>query len=65
MGVEVIDSHPSPRACGHHYSGGTSLGMAIAAVISWSANHSLLWVILHSFFGWFYVFAYALGMVTQ
>ena len=40
--------------------GGISLGTLIAIVISWSANHSVLWAIVHGFFGWFYVLYYLL-----
>jgi hypothetical protein len=46
-------------------STGISLGAAIAAAISWSIHHSVLWVILHGFFGWLYVIAYVLGIVDQ
>lgn len=42
-------------------SNGISLGQAIAVAISWSINHSLLWVIIHGILGWFYVIYYALG----
>ena len=33
-----------------------NLGMMIAVVISYSANHSILWAIIHGLLGWFYVF---------
>lgn len=36
-------------------------GNAVAIVISWSVNKSVLWVILHGVFGWFYVIYYVLG----
>lgn len=39
---------------------GISLGAAIAVTVSWSLYHSLLWAIVHGFFGWFYVIYYAL-----
>jgi hypothetical protein len=42
-------------------STGIGLGTVIAAIISWTTNHSVLWAILHGFFGWFYVIYYALG----
>jgi hypothetical protein len=42
-------------------SNGISLGTAIAVVISWSVNHSILWAILHGVFSWVYVIYYALG----
>jgi hypothetical protein len=38
---------------------GIGLGSAIAVAISWSANQSILWAILHGFFSWFYVIYYA------
>ena len=39
---------------------GISLGSCIAAVISYNANHSILWAIIHAVFGWFYVAYYVL-----
>ncbi len=38
---------------------GIGLGSAIAVAISWSLNKSILWAILHGFFGWFYVIYHA------
>ncbi|HEX8298251.1 MAG TPA: hypothetical protein VF594_03750 [Rubricoccaceae bacterium] len=40
--------------------GGIGLGTVVAAVLSWSANHSILWLIIHGFLGWFYVIYYFL-----
>lgn len=40
---------------------GLSFGAALAMVISWSVNHSILWAITHGFFSWSYVIYYALG----
>ena len=34
---------------------GIGFGTAIALVLSWTANHSIGWLIVHGFFGWFYV----------
>lgn len=34
---------------------GVSFGTALAVAISWSANESVLWAILHGFLSWFYV----------
>jgi hypothetical protein len=42
-------------------SSGIGLGCVFAIVISWSANHSLLWAILHGILSWAYVVYYALG----
>ncbi len=39
---------------------GISFGSALAIVISWSQNHSILWAIVHGIFSWFYVIYYAL-----
>ena len=33
---------------------GVTIGCAVAAVLSW-INASLVWAIIHGFFGWFYV----------
>ncbi|ASM39500.1 hypothetical protein [Campylobacter sputorum] len=38
--------------------GGFSLGTVIAVALSWSANKSILWAIVHGFFSWFYVIYY-------
>ncbi len=38
---------------------GIGLGTAIAVVISWAQNQSILWAIIHGFFSWFYVIYYA------
>lgn len=37
---------------------GISFGTALAIAISWSANHSVLWAILHGVFSWLYVIYY-------
>lgn len=39
---------------------GVSFGSVLAIVMSWSANNSILWAIIHGFFSWFYVIYYAL-----
>ncbi len=39
---------------------GIGLGSAIAVTISWSLNKSIIWAIIHGFFGWFYVIYHAL-----
>jgi hypothetical protein len=38
---------------------GIGLGSAIAVAISWSLHQSILWAIIHGFFGWFYIIYYA------
>lgn len=47
-------------ASGHAASAGIGLGSAIAVAISWSLHSSIVWAIIHGFFGWFYVIYYAL-----
>lgn len=42
-------------------STGLGVGNVIAAVLSWTVNHSILWAILHCIFGWFYIVYYLLG----
>ncbi|MEA3264055.1 MAG: hypothetical protein U9R07_11300 [Pseudomonadota bacterium] len=39
---------------------GIGLGSAIAVTVSWSLHKSLVWAIIHGFFGWLYVIYYAL-----
>jgi hypothetical protein len=39
---------------------GVSFGSALAICISWSANKSILWAIIHGIFSWLYVIYYAL-----
>jgi hypothetical protein len=38
---------------------GVGFGSALAIAISWSANHSILWAIIHGIFSWLYVIYYA------
>lgn len=39
---------------------GITLGTALAITISWSANKSIIWAVVHGLFSWFYVIYYAL-----
>ena len=39
---------------------GVGFGTALAITISWTANKSLLWVVVHGILGWIYVVYYAL-----
>lgn len=41
-------------------SGGITIGAVIAIILSWVTNHSILWCVIHGFFGWLYIF-YRLG----
>ncbi|HEU4981038.1 MAG TPA: hypothetical protein VFT88_00020 [Acidobacteriaceae bacterium] len=45
---------------GNSVSGGWALGMAIAVVLSWSRNGSILWCILHGILSWIYVIYFAI-----
>ena len=39
---------------------GLSFGSVLAVVISWTANKSLLWAVIHGVLSWVYVVYYAL-----
>ena len=39
---------------------GLSFGSALAIAMSWTANRSILWAIIHGFLSWVYVIYYAL-----
>jgi hypothetical protein len=39
---------------------GVSFGSALAIAISYTANHSILWAIIHGILGWLYVIYFAL-----
>lgn len=39
---------------------GIGIGNIIAIVISWTANHSIIWALIHGLFGWLYIIYYAL-----
>ena len=41
-------------------SAGIGFGAALAMVISWSVNHSIIWAIIDGILSWFYVIYYAL-----
>jgi hypothetical protein len=43
----------------HVVNNGIGVGSALAVVISWSLNQSILWALLHGFFGWIYVIYFA------
>ena len=48
------------RDRGRIVNGGVSIGMLIAAVLSWTANHSFGWAFVHGLCSWFYVAYYLL-----
>ena len=38
---------------------GIGFGSALAIAMSWTANKSIVWAIIHGFLGWIYVIYYA------
>ena len=48
------------KASGTVARAGIGFGTALAIAISWSANKSLLWAIVHGLLSWIYVVYYAL-----
>jgi len=58
----------APNMNGNRYYGvrvegakyGVSFGSALAIAISYTANHSILWAIIHGILGWLYVIYFAL-----
>jgi hypothetical protein len=45
--------------------GGITVGMVIAAILSWQHNHDFLWAIVHGILSWLYVFYYLLTYGLQ
>ena len=44
-----------------YISTGLSIGAALAMILSYRANHSIIWAIISGIFGWFYVIYFALS----
>jgi hypothetical protein len=42
-------------------SSGIGIGAVIAVLLSWSANKSILWAIIHGVLGWVYVLYRVVG----
>ena len=40
---------------------GIGFGCALAMVMSWTANQSIGWVVIHGLLGWFYVIYYLIA----
>jgi len=60
--TEVVDMNGN-RYYGVRVEGakyGVGFGSALAIAISYTANHSILWAIIHGILGWLYVIYYAL-----
>lgn len=58
-GVEINVENNKNNNSGSIVKTGISFGSALAIAISWSANHSILWAIIHGIFSWFYVIYFA------
>ena len=52
-------SESSSGSCAGSY--GLGFGAALAMIISWSVNKSIIWAIVHGICSWFYVIYYAMG----
>ncbi len=44
----------------HLITSGISFGTALAIVISYTHNHSIIWAIIHGILSWVYVIYYAI-----
>jgi len=57
-------SPDTPKSRGSHSGtaakAGIGFGTALAIAISWSANKSILWAIVHGLLSWIYVIYYAI-----
>jgi hypothetical protein len=54
----MVEKNYSVRVEGAKY--GVSFGSALAIAISYNANHSIIWAIIHGLLSWFYVVYFAL-----
>jgi len=50
-----LKKHHHSSSRGRGYMTFYAVGSVIATIISWDANHSVLWAILHCFSSWFYI----------
>lgn len=51
---------PSPSPAATAAKAGIGFGTALAITISWSANKSIVWAIVHGVLSWIYVIYYAM-----
>jgi hypothetical protein len=58
--VQVRRRRRHERKRHRHREAGIGFGTALAITISWSANKSLLWAVIHGLLSWIYVVYYAL-----
>jgi hypothetical protein len=62
-GATEVGNMAENRYYGVRFEGakyGVGFGSALAIAISYTANHSILWAIIHGILGWLYVIYYAL-----
>jgi hypothetical protein len=55
-----VNSYRSSRTGEAEAKAGIGFGSALAIAISWSANKSILWAIVHGILSWIYVVYYAI-----
>jgi len=58
--VSIAIGQGSTSTTAYSVGSGISIGAVVAIVASWSRNKSILWAIIHAFFGWFYVIYYVI-----
>jgi len=56
---KVAENNNRSKGCGCGI-GSFGVGSIVAMIISYTANHSILWMLIHGFFGWFYVIMYVI-----
>jgi len=42
-----------------------SAGNLLAFLLSWTANHDIVWALIHGILGWLYVIGYVFGVVHR
>jgi mono/diheme cytochrome c family protein len=60
--IAELEKRAGKARCGkcHGGTGCWALGSAIAVVLSWARNGSILWAILHGILSWIYVIYFAI-----
>lgn len=56
---------PNTRSKKSSGPGGVGLGSVIAALVSWTQWHSILWAFLHGICGWIYLIFWGLGLTES
>lgn len=55
----------SDDGCGGCLVAPYTLGSTLAVVLSWDANHAVLWAIVHGVLSWIYVIYYVIANWSQ